>query len=432
MMSALISGSEVAFYSLSPDDKEDLKENHQEIYQKLKVLLEDPNRLLATILIANNFINIAIVVLSDYIIWNAFSEALFLEWASLLKENFSFLNMGIHTLASGINLLITLIGVTTLLVLFGEVAPKIYAKLKNVKFVVKMTSSIILIDKIFRPLSTAFVFLSGVIDKRLVGKSMGITRSKDDIDAAIDLAVNEVGDKDQKANILKGILNFNNVTAKQIMKSRLDVITLDLEDDFDHVLKTARASGFSRLPVENEDFDHIEGILYIKDLLIHLEEPKDFDWHKVINRDILYIPETKKINELLRIFQARHVHMAIVVDEYGGSAGVVTLEDVMEEVIGEIRDEFDSSDNLLYKKINATTYIFEGKSLINDVCKVLELNVEEFDDLRGESDTMAGLILENAGIIPEKDFTFKIEDRYQLTVIAVSKKRIEKVKLELL
>ena len=430
LTSALISGSEVAFYSLSPEDKEYIKEKYPDLFQQLKELMIAPNRLLATILIANNFINIAIVVISDYIIWNAFSEELFLSWADQLKSSLSFLTLSTASLAGGINLIITLVGVTTLLVLFGEVAPKIYAKINNVKFVKRITKPMIFLHKMLAPFSFSFVYLSGIIERRLLGKSMGLASSMDDIDAAIDLAVKEEGDTDQKASILKAILNFNHVTAKQIMRSRMDVVTLDVEDDFEHVLQTIRSSGHSRIPVERDDFDHISGILYVKDLLMYLDEPKNFQWQSVINTEVLYIPETKKINELLKIFQEKHMHMAIVVDEYGGSAGIVTLEDVMEEVIGEIRDEFDQSETIGYKKIDEHTYVFEGKALINDVCRVMDIDVEEFDDLRGESDTIAGLILEKAGIIPKKNFSFINQNQYKFTVVGVSKKRIEKVKLQ--
>jgi len=244
------------------------------------------------------------------------------------------------------------------------------------------------------------------------------------------LTVRDEVDSEQEIDILKGIVKFGDVMVKQIMRTRVDVIAIDFRMDFKELLETVRASGFSRIPVYDEDFDSITGILYVKDLLPVLDEKANFEWQGLIRPEILYVPEAKKINDLLKEFQEKRMHMAVVVDEYGGSAGVVTLEDIMEEVIGEIQDEFDSEKELEYEKIDDYNYIFEGKTLLNDVCRVVKIDTTTFDDVKGDSDSVAGLLLEFVGNLPKKGAVFNIHD-YSLKVVEVNKRRIIRIQITL-
>ena len=251
---------------------------------------------------------------------------------------------------------------------------------------------------------------------------------KKEIDAAIELAVSD--DESGEIDMLKGIINFGDVITKQIMKSRVDVVALDIESDFNQVMKVVRDSGFSRIPVYEEDFDKIKGLLYVKDLLGHSDEKESFKWTKLVRNNVLYVPESKKIYDLLREFQAKRTHLAIVVDEYGGSAGLVTLEDIMEEVIGDIKDEFDQEEEVSYSKIDEHNYIFEGKTLLNDVIRILDLDNDIFDEVKGESDSLAGLIIELTGTMPARDKEVRYKNLL-FKIVSVSKRRIEKINIHL-
>lgn len=431
LCSALISASEVAFFSLSPQDMDALNKEGGKSNDNINKLKEHPRNLLATILISNNFINIAIVILSDYVLRKTISESTFLSWAEQVIQStgISFLSTGL--LSSIISISITIVGVTFLLVLFGEVAPKIYANLNNVRHAKFMALPLIILSKIFAPLNGLLVSFSAKIEERVYRQRLTTpsTTDKKEIDKAIDLAVAEEEDRED-VDILKGIIKFGDVTTKQIMRSRVDVTALDIEENFKSVMKTIKDSGFSRLPVYQEDFDNIKGILYVKDLLGYTHKEADFNWTQLIRTNTLYIPEAKKIDELLKEFQQKRTHMAIVVDEYGGTQGLVTLEDIMEEVIGDIRDEFDDEENVDYTKIDNFNYVFDGKTLINDVARIIDVDNDLFNEGRGSADSLAGLILELEGQIPKKDKIIDYGD-FKFKIISVNKRRIEKIKITL-
>ena len=334
------------------------------------------------------------------------------------------------TLARIINFIIVTVGATFLLVLFGEVAPKIYASLNNLRFAKTMALPLSMLSKIFSPISHLMVNMSSKIESKIDNGGLKST-NKEDIEEAIDLAVSGDPDAVEEIDILKAILKFNDVPVKQIMRPRVDVIAIEISEKYSNVLDTIKKTGFSRFPVYNEDKDDIAGILHVKDILEYLNEVDEFKWQEHIRTNVLFVPESKMINGLLKEFQKKRSHMAIVVDEYGGSEGIVTLEDVMEEVIGEIKDEFHDFEDIEYTKIDDANYLFEGKTMLNDVCRVIGLDTSLFDDTRGDADSIAGLILEITGKIPKvgKEISF---ESLKFRIEKVSKRRIEKIKLTLL
>jgi putative hemolysin len=276
-------------------------------------------------------------------------------------------------------------------------------------------------------LSRLLVSFSNSIERRLVSNNLSMT-SKEDLDKAIELTVNaeEGGQSGQEADILKGIVKFSDHQVKQIMKPRIDVVAIEIEENYSSLMTMVKNSGYSRIPVFEEDFDSIKGILYVKDLLGHTQEENDFKWQELIRDQVLYVPESKKIDELLKEFQSKRMHMAIIVDEYGGSAGIVTLEDIMEEVVGDIRDEFDEDQEVDYIQIGKDNYMFEGKTLLNDVCRIIGEDTSIFDEEKGEADSLAGLILEITGVIPKQEKEITV-GKTLLKVISVNKRRIEKI-----
>jgi putative hemolysin len=312
------------------------------------------------------------------------------------------------------------------------VAPKVYARFNNISLARLMSGPLVLLAWGFSPISSIMVRWTKALEKNIHDRtSSKITTSREDIDEAIELTVrNEQGAK-QEMDILKSIIKFGDVTVKQIMRSRVDVIAVDFRVSYSDLIQTVKESGFSRIPVFDNDFDNITGVLYAKDLLEFINEEEKFEWQALIRTDVFYVPEAKKINELLKEFQERKQHMAIVVDEYGGCSGIVTLEDIMEEVIGDIKDEFDDDEELEYKKLDENNFIFEGKTLLNDLCRVIGVDTTTFDELRGDSDSIAGLILETTGQIPELETELEILN-FKMKVIATNKRRIEKVKITIL
>ena len=424
LCSAIISGSEVAYFSLSPDDIQSLKDEGDSASKRVLQLKRFPRRLLATVLIANNFINIAIVVLSDYLVNQFLGEKGFAGFSQWLTEHISFIAYSASDYARLLNFLVTVVGVTFLLVLFGEVAPKIYAKFNNLSFARRISASLTTLNTLFYPLSGLLVGWSKRLERSL-DMSGNSQDHKDQIEEAIELTV--IGDQhaDQEVNILKSILKFNEVSVKQIMRNRVDLIAENVTSNLEEVLNTIQSSGYSRIPVYEDSIDHIIGVLYAKDFIGHDET---LDWLKLVRKDVHYVPESKRINELLKEFQQKRLHMAIVVDEYGGVSGLVTLEDVMEEVIGEITDEFDEGDDIEFVKIDEKTFIFEGKSLINDVCRIMGVDTDVFDEKKGDADSVAGLMLELIGHIPRQFREIKI-DHFTLRAERVNKRRIEKVKI---
>ena len=436
-LSGVVSGSEVAFFSLTPNDYEDMETTGSPTDKILLKIRETPRMLLATILIANNFINIAIVLVSEILLRQLFPQELFVRWANGILSIAPWLGSRVSEtgLADGIGFAITVIGVTFLLVLFGEVAPKVYASYNKVKLAHTMARPVNLLMNLFRPLAYVLVQGAGTIEKRLESHRIdAVTASQEDIDEAIELTVNKDDAESEElrrdADILKRIVQFSNVTVRQIMRSRGDVVSVEQDTDYAGLLAIIRESGYSRIPVYEEDFDKIKGLLYVKDLLGYRHEPADFDWRQLVRTEVLFVPETKKINDLLAEFQARQMHLAIVVDEFGGSEGIVTLEDVLEEVIGDIHDEFDTEVDVVYQRIDNLNYVFEGKTLLGDFCRVLKLPSTTFVSVKGEAESIAGLVLEILGRLPEMDEEIEHEG-YRLRVAAVTPRRIEQVHITL-
>lgn len=397
--SAFISGAEVAYFSLTQSDLESLEKKKGK--QKIMQLLSKPNYLLATILIANNFVNIAIIVVSTYCASHAITFA----------ED------------SPLEFIFQVMIITSLLVLFGEITPKVYANKNALRFSKWMAAPLMFMNKLFYPLSLLLVTSTRIIDKRLKQKNTEV--SMEEISKALDLT--ETESKEQERKILRSIVEFGNTDVKEIMKSRLDVVAIEEQTAYKDVLHLIISSGYSRIPVYREQFDNVLGILYIKDLIPHLDAAT-FDWI-ILCRAPYFVPETKMINDLLKEFQAKKNHIAIVVDEYGGASGIVTLEDVIEEIVGEINDEFDD-DERVYSKLDEQTYIFEGKILLNDFLKIVKGKSDCFDQIKGESDALAGLILEHEGRIPEIGSIIEIPP-YTFKVESTDMRRIKRLKVSI-
>lgn len=410
-LSASISGSEVGVFSLSPSDLKEIEDEKSAEGKKIKHLLSNTKKTLATILIANNFVNVAIIILSTYLVESLISFDGRLIFGFLKESYFVFL---IQTLC-----------ITFLLLLFGEVLPKIYAKKEPLKIIKAMSGSLFVLEKIFHPVSFLLVNSTNFIDKRFAKNNKSMSR--ENLTQALDLAaIHESTEEEQK--IFRGIVKFGNTEVTQVMTSRIDVVTLELQTKYQEVLKTILEAGFSRIPIFKGNFDSIIGILYIKDLLPHLNK-RDFSWQKLM-RAPFFVPENKKIDDLLKEFQERKIHMAIVVDEYGGTKGIITLEDILEEIVGDIADEFDEED-IFYSKIDDYNYIFEGKVMLKDMYRVLDIEGDNFEEHKGDSDSLAGFILEQAGKIPEKGEQLQFEN-YLFTIESADFKRINSIKLTII
>lgn len=401
-LSFVVSGSEVAFFSLTYKDINLLKTKQQHPYKRILHLLEEPKILLGSLLIANSFLNIAIIIISNILIDSLFNFTAGFQWVEFV---------------------IKVIAVTSLLILFAEVMPKILATQNNIRFAKDMGPLIEFIQYLFRRMSKWLVKYSDVIEKKLSNRSSAAI-TNEELYHAIDIADN--GSNENEKNILKGILTFGDITVKQVMKTRLDVHGIDYNSTFDEVLTQVRELHYSRIPVYKEDLDEIVGLLHTKDLIPYLNETASFDWHKLI-RTTYFVHEQKMIEDLLREFQSKRIHFAVVVDEFGGTSSIITLEDILEEVIGDIKDEFDEEE-LGYKKLDDYNYVFEGRTMINDVCKVMGLNTDTFENVKGESDSLAGLVLEIAGKIPELNELVTIKD-FDFIVLDVEKTRINKIKV---
>jgi gliding motility-associated protein GldE len=405
--SALISGTEVAFFSLSQTDLNELS-NESKDENIIVKLLERPRKLLATILITNNFINILIVLL----------------FASLAESLFSDFNyqIDLHYFIIPVRFLIEIILVTFLILLFGEVLPKVYASRNALRFSRTMSKFIHGVNVILTPFTMPLISLTKWVEKKLGSKNSNF--SVETLSQALELTSTGATTKDEQ-KILEGIVNFGNTETVQIMKPRIDIFALSDDETYEVVLGKIQEKGYSRNPVYKENIDTIIGVLYSKDLLAHLNKT-DFNWQSLI-REPFFVPENKKLDDLLIDFRAKKNHLAIVVDEYGGTSGLVTLEDVIEEVVGDINDEFDD-DDLAYSKIDENNYVFEGKITIKDFCKVLDDEDEEiFEQEKGESETLAGFILEIYGKFPKKGDKINFKN-YTFTIEALDKKRIKQVK----
>jgi len=400
-MTAITAGAETAYFSLTAKDVAYIKTREKINARQAVQLLEHPKMLLATILVANNFINIAIIITTNMLV------------GSFIPEGMS----------PVISFIIQVVCVTFLLVLFGEVLPKVYATQNNLRMALFSAPIIRVLLGIFRPVSRMLVTSTRFIEGKM-GTKTGNNISNEDFEHAIELTVGHTATREE-VNIFKGILKFGNITARQVMRTRLDVSAIDEEMTFAEVRAYCIEVGYSRLPVYKESLDKIVGVIHTKDFLPHTEDDS-FAWHELI-RAAYFVHEGKLIEDLLKEFQQKRIHFAIVVDEFGGTSGIITLEDIMEEIIGDIRDEFDEED-LNYKKIDDQNYIFEGKMLINDVCRIIGENPETFEKIRGESDSLGGLILEISGKFPLVNETVSFE-QYEFTVLGIEKMRIQRVKL---
>ena len=400
IVSGFASGSEIAFFSLSPNDLNELEESNDKCDRQIMELRNDSERTLATILITNNLVNVTIIMLCNYF----FSHLV--DFGNAVWREF---------------VVITVL-LTFLLLLFGEIIPKVYCSQHALAVCRKFAGSIIVLRRVFRPLATVLI-RSGILAEKVVQTENHVL-SVDDLEQALELT-DKTELKDEQI-MLEGIVRFGDETAKEIMTSRQDVVALDFRSPFPEVLHCIVENNYSRIPVYQDSIDNVRGILYIKDLLPHLGKPATFRWQSLI-RPPYFVPETKKIDDLLREFQANKVHIAIVVDEFGGTSGLVTLEDILEEIVGEINDEYDE-DEKNYVRVNANTYVFEAKTLLSDFYKVLRLDDDTFEEIEGDADTLAGLMLELKGDFPAvhekleyKNFTFEI--------LALDERRISKVKV---
>ncbi len=399
-LSGYASASEIAFFSLSPSDLNSLDPDHNAADRNIQRLREESERTLATILITNNLVNVTIIMLCNYIFANVvdFGKALWLQF-----------------------LCITVI-LTFLLLLFGEIMPKVYARQNSLRYCRFSAGGIMLLRRLFWPIETVLMS-SGALAGKMVHKETHML-SVDDLEQALELTDKE--DIKVEQSMLEGIIRFGDETAKEIMTPRQDIVDLSIKDDFTTVVNCIVENNYSRIPVYQGNADNIRGVLYIKDLLPHIGKTASFRWQSLI-RPPYFVPETKKIDDLLREFQENKIHIAIVVDEFGGTSGLVTLEDILEEIVGEIHDEYDEEEKN-YTRVNQNTYIFEGKTLLSDFCKILEIDVDEFAEVEGDADSLAGLLLELKGDFPKVGEKI-VFGNYTFEVMAIDQRRISRVKV---
>ena len=403
LLSFLMAGSEVAFFSLSSKDVNILKKRKNPSFKRIVRLMEQPKTLLTSMLITNSLVNIGVILILNLLIN---------EWIG-----------GQFADAPFVLFLIKVVFVSFFILLFAEVLPKVWATHHKVWFAATTSLLVEIFHSLFYRLSIRLVKYSDKIERKLSTKSTGIEQTE--LDDAIDLLPEHEATMEEK-EILKGIRKFSDTTVKQVMKTRLDVSGIESSKSFIELLRLSEDLQYSRLPVYKSDLDHIVGVLHIKDLLPHLEETASFEWQSLI-RPPFFVHEQKMIEDLLQDFRSKRTHFAVVVDEFGGTSGIITLEDILEEIIGDIKDEFDDEESI-NKKIDDHTYIFEGKTMINDVCKMLHLPSNTFDSIRGDSDSLAGLVLEIAGAFPQINEEIKSLG-YTFVTLAINKNRIEKVKL---
>jgi gliding motility-associated protein GldE len=401
-LSAVLAGSEVAFFSLNADQRISLRESEVSSEKTVSQLLDKQQQLLATLLIAINFVNIIFITLANYL-------------TSMV--------LGQQSMETLLVTLFLLFGVTFIITFFGELIPKVWAQQNNLNFARYSAPLISFLNFVFLPLSKALLGISGLIEKRVKKKSYTLTSQE--LNQALEITTDE-NTSDREKDILRGILNFGNISVKSVMQARREIVAFDTSMNFHELMDLINKNGYSRVPVFNETIDKIEGILYIKDLLKHIDQDENFDWIPLLHSPF-FVPENKKIDDLLYDFQEKRVHMAIIVNEYGETEGLVTMEDIIEEIVGEINDEFDEVE-ADYKKIADNIYVFEAKTSLNDFCRVFEIEAAYFEKAKGESETLAGLIIELFGRIPSageeiefENFTFKVQ--------SVDTRRIKKVRV---
>jgi len=415
IINGLVASSEVAFFALSPQEKEEIKNDDNPQNDLILELLSKPRYVLSTVLIVISIINITVVLLTHLVIGRFF------------PEDMQPLAIGTHLIkAHYIEEFITILVDIFFILLFVDVIPITFAQSNKLRVANFMAIPLNFLVKLCFPLSYIMVHASTYIEKKIRRYTEIDT---DEIEQAIEMTADK-NTTQEDIKVLKGIVHFGEITARQIMRPRLDINALEYTWTFDKVLEYVRSSGYSRLPVYIESLDKIKGVLHVKDLLKYIDESISFDWHTLIH-EALFIPEGKKIDDLLKDIQATRKHLAIVVDEHGGTSGIITLEDIVEEVLGEIKDEFDDEEEFTSNKVNETTYIFEGKVLLNDVCKIIGADVNNFEEVRGEADSLAGLILELAGKMPVKNevFSFQI---YTFRVLNIEQNRIRRIELKIL
>ena len=399
-VSGFASGSEIAFFSLSPNDLNELDEEKHPVDSKIKRLRQDSERTLATILITNNLVNVTIIMLCNYF----FSHTI--DFGNVLWLQF---------------VVITVL-LTFILLLFGEIIPKVYSSQHALAVCRKFAPAIGVLSRLFRPVSNILI-RSGVLAEKVVQRENHVL-SVDDLEQALELTDKEELKEEQ--NMLEGIVRFGDETAKEVMTSRQDIVDLDFRSTFPEVIQSIVDNNYSRIPVYQGSIDNIRGILYIKDLLPHLTKPASFRWQSLI-RPPYFVPETKKIDDLLRDFQENKVHIAIVVDEFGGTSGLITLEDILEEIVGEINDEYDEEQKN-YVRVNGNTYIFEGKTLLSDFYKILQVDDDVFEDVEGDADTLAGLLLELKGDFPQQHECIAY-GQFKFEIVELDGHRIAKIKV---
>lgn len=399
LVSGFASGSDIAFFSLSPQDIDNLNPERNARDKSIEMLRNDSERTLATILITNNLVNVTIIMLCNYV------------FGKLVEFHADWLQF----------LCITVL-LTFLLLLFGEIMPKVYSRQSPLAFCRRGVGGILFLRKLFWPLETILIRSGSLAEKAAPKESRQL--SVDDLEQALELT--DKNDIKDEQSMLQGIIRFGDETAKEVMTSRQDIIDLDIKCSYAEVLKCIVDNNYSRIPVYQDNTDNIRGILYIKDLLPHLSKPASFRWQSLI-RPPYFVPETKKIDDLLKEFQKNKVHIAIVVDEFGGTSGLVTMEDILEEIVGEINDEYDEEEKF-YSKLNYNTYVFEGKTLLSDFCKILNIDDDEFADVEGDADTVAGLLLEIKGDFPSMHEKIDYKN-YSFEVMGIDGRRISKVKV---
>ena len=398
LLSGFASGSEIAFFSLTPKELSELNPEHSSRDKSIQMLRDDSERTLATILITNNFVNVTIIMLCNYIFARVvdFGEAYWLQF-----------------------ICITVL-LTFLLLLFGEIIPKVYSRISPLMFCRRTVRGILFFRQIFWPIET-ILLSSGILAEKVV-QTKNHVLSVDDLEQALELTDKE--EIKEEESMLQGIIRFGDEMVREVMTSRQDIVGLDIKKTFADVLKSVTENNYSRIPVWQNTQDNIRGVLYIKDLLPHIDKPKNFRWQSLI-RSAYFVPETKKIDDLLREFQQNKVHIAIVVDEFGGTSGLITLEDILEEIVGEINDEYDEEE-MQYTKLTYNTYVFEGKTQLTDFARLLNMDDDEFDDI--ESDTLAGLLLEIKGDFPSIHEVLKFKN-LTFEVLKKEQRRISRVKV---
>lgn len=413
--SALFSSSEIAYFSLTRAEVEELNESDDAADKRVAALLARPRYLLSTLLVANNLVNIGVVVTSYFVTRG------FFDWLQL-GEQVELLGFLIPRY--GIEFVWNVVVVTFILVLFGEATPKIFATHNKLKIARGMSAVLTVLNRLFTPLNFLLVGSTRTLEKRL--KRYNTEIDIEEINKAIEITV-EGKESKQDAKLLKGIVFFGNIVVKQIMRPRREVSAIDSELNFHELMEFIREMGYSRYPVYKENIDTVIGVLNIKDLLAHTGESANFEWQKLV-REPFFVPESKKIDDLLREIQENRKHLAVVVDEFGGTSGIITLEDIIEEVVGDIKDEFDEATDGEFRKLDDRNFLFEGKIQLMDACRYMDVPTDTFDEIRGEAETIGGLVLELAHRIPRNGESIKFEN-YKFTVITVQNNRIEKLKV---